>query len=285
VPLNSKVVQTAMLSSQFTTPLPDYLMQISSAIKTENRTSVVHLRDRDTLMLKKELLLRNPLRTLGKGNEIMLLEGTFGAVLANAGVGKTALLVQLALSAMLQGRNVLHISLDHSINKVRLWYEELFQDISKEYPSPDIDQIFEDTLPHRFIMTFKVEGFSAPKLDERLMDLTVQNIFHPHMVIIDGFFFGPSARESLLELKRLADKYHICVWLTVLTHRHETPTPEGMPPDFSPVSDLFDLIFQLEPKGTDIRIQQLKGISSNAPPHRIRLDPSTMLIYDELTGR
>jgi hypothetical protein len=236
-------------------------------------------------MLKKELLLRNPLRTLGKGEEEILSEGTFGAVLANAGVGKTALLVQLALNAMLQSRNVLHISLDRSVNKVGLWYEELFQDISKEYPSPHINQILKDTLPHRFIMTFKVEGFSAAKLDERLTDLTAQNIFHPHMVIIDGFSFGPSARESLLELKRLADKYHVCVWLTVLTHRHETSTPEGMPPDFSPVSDLFDVIFQLETQGTDIRIEPLKGISSDAPPHSMRLDPSTMLIYNEFTGR
>ena len=246
---------------------------------------MVHLRDRNTIMLKKELLLRNPLRTLGKGDEEILSEGAFGAILAHAGVGKTALLVQLALSAMLQSRNVLHISLDRSVNKVGLWYEELFQDISKEYPSPNIDQILEDTLPHRFIMTFKVVGFSAPKLDERLMDLTAQNIFHPHMVIIDGFSFGPSARESLLELKRLADKYRLCIWFTVLTHRHEACTPEGMPPDFAPVSDLFDVIFQLDPKGTDIHIQPLKGISSDASPHRMRLDPSTMLIYSEHTER
>jgi hypothetical protein len=260
-------------------------MQISSAIKTKTRTRVVHLKDRNTIMFKKELLLRNPLRMLGKGDEEILSEGMFGAVLANAGVGKTALLVQLALSAMLQSRNVLHISLDRSVEKVRLWYEELFQDISKEYPSPDIDQILDNALPHRFIMTFKVEGFSPAKLDERLMDLTAQDIFHPHMVIVDGFSFGPSARESLLELKRLANKYHVCVWLTVLTHRHETSTPEGMPADFSPVSDLFDVIFQLETKGPDIRIQPVKSNSSEASPHRMRLDPSTMLIYNEFTER
>jgi len=258
---------------------------MSEDIKTKNRTNVVHLRDRNTLMLKKELLLRNPLRTLGKGDEEILSEGSFGAVLANAGVGKTALLVQLALNAMLQNRNVLHISLDCSVNKVGIWYEELFQDISKEYPALHINQTLKDALPHRFIMTFKVEGFSTARLDERLTDLTAQNIFYPHMIIIDGLSFGPSARESLLELKRLADKYHVCVWLTVLTHRHETSVPEGVPSDFSSVSDLFDVIFQFKTRGTDIRIEPLKGISSDASSHSMRLDPSTMLIYNEFAER
>ena len=232
-------------------------------------------------MLRKELLLRNPLLTMGTEGEEILSEGRFGAVLAYAGVGKTALLIQLALSAMLQSRNVLHISLNNSVNKVSLWYEELFEDIAKEYPSSSIEQILEDALPHRFIMTFKVEGFSAPKLEERLTDLTAQNIFLPQMVIIDGFSFGPSSRESLLELKRLADKYHVSIWFTVLTHRHDAPAPEGVSSDFSHVIDLFDLVFQLEPKGSDIRIQPLKGISPDAMPHPLRLDPSTMLIYDE----
>jgi ATP/maltotriose-dependent transcriptional regulator MalT len=42
-------------------------------------------------------------------------------VLAPAGVGKTAFLVQLALNAMLQEKNVLHISLDEPVTKVSLW--------------------------------------------------------------------------------------------------------------------------------------------------------------------
>ena len=51
-------------------------------------------------MLKKELILRNPLRQLGFETEDILPAGAIGAVLAHAGVGKTALLVQLALNGM-----------------------------------------------------------------------------------------------------------------------------------------------------------------------------------------
>ncbi len=63
-------------------------------------------------MLKKELILQNPLRFLENETGDILLEGGFGAVLARAGVGKTAILVQLALNTILKGKNVLHISLD-----------------------------------------------------------------------------------------------------------------------------------------------------------------------------
>ncbi|HNS55190.1 MAG TPA: AAA family ATPase, partial [Syntrophales bacterium] len=155
-------------------------------------------------MFKKDLILRNPLRSLGRQGEEILEPGRFGAVLAPAGVGKTAFIVQLALNAMLREKNVLHISLDEPVTKVSLWYEKLFQDLTGRSRWSKLDGVLEDLLPHRFIMTFQVEGFTVPKLEERLTDLTAQNIFHPEMVLIDGFPFGEAARERLMALKLLA---------------------------------------------------------------------------------
>ncbi len=232
-------------------------------------------------MFKKDLILRNPLRSLGRGGEDILTAGGFGAVLAPAGVGKTAFLVQLALHAMLQERNVLHISLDEPVTKVSLWYEKLFQDLTGRSQWTRLDGVLEDLLPHRFIMTFKVEGFTVPKLEERLTDLTAQNIFHPEMVLIDGFPFGEAARERLMALKLLAGKLGVYVWFTVHTHRHELPTAEGLPPSLAEASDLFDVILQLEPRGADIAIQPLRGIPVDSVEGRLRLDPATMLIKDE----
>ena len=77
-------------------------------------------------MMKKDLLLRNPLHQLGLTSEDSLPDGSFGAVLARAGIGKTAFLVQIALHTMLRDRNVLHISLDDPVEKVTLWYREVF---------------------------------------------------------------------------------------------------------------------------------------------------------------
>ncbi len=78
------------------------------------------------MMLKKDLTLRNPIRLLGKENQDILPKGGFGAVLARAGVGKTAIMVQLSLETLLRGKNVLHVSLSDPVNKVSLWYKEVF---------------------------------------------------------------------------------------------------------------------------------------------------------------
>jgi hypothetical protein len=250
-------------------------------MQTQRTENVIHLRNRNIDMFKKDLILRNPLRSFGRGGEEILAAGCFGAVLAPAGVGKTAFLVQLALNAMLQEKKVLHISLDEPVTKVSLWYAKLFQDLADRANLTRLDGVLEDLLPHRFIMTFKVEGFTVPKLEERLTDLTAQNVFHPEMVLIDGFPFGEADRERLMALKLLAGRLGVYVWFTVHTHRHEKPTAEGMPPALARAGDLFDVILQLDARGADITIQPLRGIASDAVENRLRLDPATMLIRDE----
>ena len=66
--------------------------------------NVIHLICEEMVMIKNEIIARNPLINLGYDNEYILNDGTLGAVLAHAGVGKTALLVQVALHAMLHER-------------------------------------------------------------------------------------------------------------------------------------------------------------------------------------
>ena len=229
-------------------------------------------------MLKNDLIMRNPLRVMGYDSNDILKAGEFAAVLARAGVGKTALLVQLALNSMLRGKNVLHISLENPVNKVSIWYKEVFSRIAQQYNVNQMDQLWDAILPHRFIMTFRVEGFTVPKLEERLTDLTEQNIFSPRMMIIDGLPFGDSVRGCLLELKALACKYALHVWFTVRTHRHEEPGPNGMPIQLIQIADLFELAIHLVPVGKQIHVRALKspGPASNCPD--LVLDPATMLI-------
>ena len=224
-------------------------------------------------MIKTEIIERNPLINLGYDNEYILGNGGFGAVLAYAGVGKTALLVQMALHAMLHEQPVLHVSLNDAVSKVDIWYHELFHDIAKKHESPDIRQHWEQVLGYRFIMTFKVEGFSAPKLEERLSDLMQQNIFKPHTVIIDGLKFDESGRGLLLELKEMAKKYAMRIWFTVHTHRHEPPQENGLPLSFLHVADLFDVLVQLAAKGPEVYIKALKGQSPEAKQDALLLDP------------
>jgi hypothetical protein len=231
-------------------------------------------------MLKKDLILRNPLRRIGSETDDVIPEGGFGAVLAHAGVGKTALLVQLALNAMLRNKNVLHISLHDPVGKVSLWYQELFHHLAKEARVQQINPLWETILPNRLILTFKVEGFSVPRLEERLTDLMAQDIFHPQMIIMDGVRFDQLGRQPLCDLKALAKKNAMRIWFTVHTHRHEQPGPDGLPVQLLHVADLFDVALELQPKGSEIHIRPLKGTPATAGGAPLLLDPSTMLIKE-----
>jgi hypothetical protein len=198
-------------------------------------------------------------------------------VLARAGVGKTAFLVQLALDSLIEGRNVLHISLNDPVQKVSLWYREVLQTAAAGQSVREIAPLWETLQHHLFIMTFRVEGFSAPRLEERMTDLTAQGIFQPELLLVDGLPFEDPAGMSTLEaLKSLAARFALPAWFTVRTHRHESPGADGLPPQIQPVAGLFDILLQLSPEGSSIQVQPVRGVSELS----LVLDPATMLVRD-----
>ena len=232
-------------------------------------------------MTEDDLVLRNPLRSLGYEEDNLLPEGGFGAVLARAGVGKTALLVQLALNALYRCENVLHVSLDDPVSKVALWYQEVYHNLTNGHSTGEAERLWQSLLPHRFIMNFRPEGFTVPVLEGRISELTSQEIFVPQMVVIDGLTFDDSVDEVLSQLKSLALSHAMNVWFTVRTHRHEEPEPDGMPAHLSRVSDLFDIIFRLQPEDKQIYVKALKGGPETPEQSALILDPSTMLTKEQ----
>jgi len=232
-------------------------------------------------MHKKNLVDRNPLQPFANGSDHILPEGGFGAVMARAGVGKTAFVVQVALNTLLKDKKVLHISLNDPVKKVSLWYREVFRDIAGQYSSPEdtrsIENLWDELAPNRFIMTFQAETFQVATLEERLTDLTEQGIFSPAVILIDGLPFDGNVRDTLEDLKSLSRRNGFRIWYTVVTHRHEEPADDGLPVQISGVSDLFDVVILLRPEGDEIHVEPIKGVSANGKPS-ILLDTGTMLL-------
>ena len=236
-------------------------------------------------MQKKDIISRNPRRLMGYETDDILHKGGFGALMARAGVGKTAFIVQLALDKLLRNKNVLHISLTEPVEKVCLWYEEVFRNIALQYGINRLEVLWETILPNRFIMTFKVDGFTVPKLEERLSDLTEQGIFFPQMILIDGFPFLDSDRKVFEDLKKLAQDHGVAVWFTVKTHRPDGDEAEEIPLPLKKVEDLFEVALELRPKGNEIHVKAIKGgPNGEGDVLPLVLDPSTMLIKDRSTG-
>jgi len=241
---------------------------------------VYFIAERKRPMIREDIIARHPLRHLGLQGDELLGEGAFGAVMARAGVGKTALLVQLALNAMVRGKRVLHVSMNDPVAKVALWYEEIFSLLAAPYPS-ERKALWEEILPLRFIMTFKVEGFSAATFEERLNDLIIPGIFKPDLVLIDGMSFETAPRDDLSAVKEMARAQKVRAWFTVPIHRHQETGRAGIPLPLLPVKDLFDLVLLMATEAGAIRIRVLKGPEGMGETPTLFLDPSSLLVMDE----
>jgi len=232
-------------------------------------------------MTDHNFIITNPFTRLGNNTEDIIEKGGFGAVLARAGVGKTALLVQLALNNMLRSRNVLHVSLNDPVSKVGLWYKEIFNNLSVQNNVNDADAIWDAILPHRFIMTFKAERFAVSTLQERLTDLEAQNVFSPDLVIVDGLLFDNNTQAVLNGLKTLAGTNGMSFWFTVTTHRHEETEGALMPPQIAPHETLFDIIIQLKPEGKMIHVFSIKGENKSMDDSQLMFDPAAMIMKEK----
>ena len=220
----------------------------------------------------------NPLKQLGFEHDNIIPPGGFGAVMARAGLGKTSVMVQLALNAMLRGKRVLHISLDDPVKKINLWYKELFQLMVGQKNIGPQTGLWESILTKRFIMALKSNDFNVSKLEQRLTDLADQDIFSPDVIVIDGLLFDESIRHTMLDLKPLAEGYASCIWFTVNIHRHEPAGPDGLPVQLTAVHDLMDAVILIHAEDKGIMVKKLKGGTASSDRESLMIDPSTMLI-------
>lgn len=230
-------------------------------------------------MLKKSMIIRNPLKLLGLEADEALQEGGFGAIFARAGVGKTALLVQLAINSLLQEQPVLHISLKDPVDKVDLWYKEVFQNIAGQHEISSASHLWDEMLPHRFIMTFEHSAFSLERLMRKVEELDEQGIFTPRLLMIDGFSIKSAGEEELDDLKAFARARGFTVWFTIRGHRGDSRSPEGFAKEFvESYGTIFNVILQLSPEKDQIKVKPLKKETANNP--LLYLDPSTLLIRE-----
>jgi hypothetical protein len=244
------------------------------------RFVVISLFERKLYMLKKQIIGQDFLRLMGYDSEDILPSGGLVAVLARAGVGKTAFLVQLAMNRMLQDRSVLHVSLTEPVEKVCLWYEEVMRNLATRYQIHKLDPLWETVLPKRFIMTFRADVFTATRLEERISDLTEQGIFYPQMILVDGLNFEETQRKAVEDLRAIAQDLKVPIWFSVRTHRREIQDSIDIPKPIAPVQDLFEFVFELHPLNKEVQVRALKGAPAQTSSRPLILDPSSMMVRE-----
>ncbi len=233
---------------------------------------------RSEAMGYEPLVTQNPLRVLKLGRDNKQL----GLVMARAGLGKTALLVQIALDAILRGNQVIHVAIGESIDKTRAWYDDILQCILEEHAINRPHELIEMVKRHRMIMTFKESAFSRARLEERLNDLVLQDIFKPNCLVVDGFDFENTGREDLEDIKDLMESMSLQAWFSATCHRNDQRmSPAGVPAPCHEVDDLFDTVVLLKPEDGVIELDIIRNQGEpDTTTTALKLDPTTMMVKE-----
>ena len=223
------------------------------------------------------LVKKNPLRVLNlAGNNKKM-----GLIMARAGQGKTALLVQIALDSILRGKRVVHISIGENLEKTKLWYDDIMEVILQECSVANPHELIEMVQRHRMIMSFKEAVFNRARLEERLNDLILQDIFKPDCVVIDGFDFTAMDHKDLEDVKSLMENLSLQTWFSATSHREDDRvSPSGVPAPCHDLDDLFETVVLLKSEQDAVQLEIIRhnNDACSDSSGQLVLDPATMMV-------
>src|SRR5215813_14067673 len=119
-------------------------------------------------MYTKEVNEHSPLRILEKSCHGGLGKGNLGVVMARAGVGKTACLVQIGLDDLMRDRDVLHVALGQTLEHVQSWYDALFDDIAQRSGLEDKEAVRAQMTRRRIIKAYGDLSLPPERLERTL---------------------------------------------------------------------------------------------------------------------
>jgi archaellum biogenesis ATPase FlaH/stress-induced morphogen len=243
-------------------------------------------------MYRKDVNERSPMRVFEKSMHGGLGRGNVGVVASRAGVGKTPLLVQIALDDLLRDRKVLHISHEHAVDHVRAYYDEIFHDLSVVSKLDDPEAVKLDVERHRLIYSHVTQAISAPPSNRggrssigKILDTVTfaRDVAHfePDVIIIDGFDFHHATEDAIKALGALARERSIELWLSANTDAPPEKAGE-IPAPIDRFAAYLNVVVFLAPERDVVRLRLLKDHDSKAfGDLHLRLDPHSMRIIDE----
>ncbi|MEN8258088.1 MAG: hypothetical protein ABFS09_09545 [Thermodesulfobacteriota bacterium] len=220
-------------------------------------------------MKRQELIETNPLRLISPSDGGMVAGRHLALVKSSAGVGKTAILVQIALDKLLRGEHVVHIGINEQLNNIKLWYSHAFGAQARQVELAEPDKVEGETMDRRLLMTFMAENFSPARLAERLDGLSRHGISLPDCVVIDGLAAqGTESAAIFAELRAYAQERNITLWLSCLDLA-------------SKVKEQADTVLELQDSsGGTISLSVVKDDAGYAEEGAaMRLDPQTLTLF------
>ncbi len=166
-------------------------------------------------MIRQEAILQSPLRILDRTIRGGLGKGHLGVIMAPAGVGKSACLVQIGLDVLLRGRPVLHVAVGQSVDHVSTRYDALFDDLAERVELADRRGVAESCGRRRLIWSSMDGTFGAQALDDALGAFQAHLQRSPSTILVDGFGWEePGAAATIGAFKASAARVGAEIWMT-----------------------------------------------------------------------
>lgn len=219
-------------------------------------------------MQQDMLVERSPIRAVAKAVRGGLGSGQVGAVLGSAGVGKSAMLIHIALTHILRGTPVLHVSAVDGHARVRSMYDEILTEVAlaANVQVPPAARL--DVERNRVVHASCGGSYGPSDLDRLLENIGEALHFRPTVVLVDGLDAEGLDWERW---RSLASRRELRIWLSVQGTDMEAMSP-----------DAFDTVIQLEPADGTVLLSVLRA--NGAPVDEaaaLQLDPVTMLVRPE----
>ncbi|MDA8427569.1 MAG: hypothetical protein M0Z80_15695 [Treponema sp.] len=233
-------------------------------------------------MLKEELIAKSPVRLLEKSIEGGLRVGNIGVIASRKGIGKTSVLVQLALDKLLQGERVIHVSFTAHTSYVISWYENIFGELAKRRNLEHLGDVKNDLVKNRVIMNFAQEGVSIEQILRSLKAMIVDGGFKAKTLIVDGFDFTRATRDQIDKVKAFAVEMGLEVWYScTLIGEEPLVDKNNIPVILREYIDVISVLILLEPKAEYIHFTVVKDHDRMNPQDlKLKLDAKTLLIAE-----
>jgi len=234
-------------------------------------------------MVLNELIQRSPIRIFEQSIHGGLKAGEIGVVASPNGVGKTSVLVQLALDKLLQGKKVIHVSFNQHIQYVPVWYEDIFNEFINKKNLENAAEIKNDLVKNRVLMSFNQDGVTKDQVIRSLRAMILDGGFKAEAIIIDGLDFSRADRDRIAAVKNFAIELGLSVWYScsVKEDGSNQYDKENIPVVLSDFAEDIDIIIVLQPKSDHVELSISKDRNSLiSKSMAMKLDPKTLLILE-----
>ena len=223
-------------------------------------------------MVKQDLINLSPVRFFDDIADGGLKAGQLGLITAKKGLGKTSVLVQLGIDALIQDKQLVHVSFDQHSSNVISWYNSILAEIGKKKNLGDTSELNDSIVRERTILNFNQETFSMPKVVNTIKALKEGGIT-VSALIIDGADMSKISAADLKTVSDFVQAEKITAWFSDTngsSSLSETLTKETLP--------LFATVAHLESNGNSVVLKVLKANGKEADGESIKLDSKTLLM-------